>query len=113
MYNANQQSHTKSAAIKNESWHWTMSLFDWLGWDCYCNILIIFIYIVRLVSWNSKKPVGTEEMSYGLNIRKKCETLTVTEDSGYYVSSKNTKPDWKEQTTLDKKRKNIYKLQRE
>lgn len=43
----------------------------------YCNILIIFIYIARLVSWNSKEPVGMEEMSYGLNTRKGCETLTV------------------------------------
>lgn len=44
MYNARQHSHTKRTAIKNESWHWTMSLFDWLGGDFYCNSHHLYLY---------------------------------------------------------------------
>lgn len=46
------------------------------------------------MSWNSKEPVGTEEMSYGLNtIGRGVKLSQYSEDPGDYVSSKNNKPD--------------------
>lgn len=78
---------TKNPAIKNELWHWTKILFDWLSWDFfffYCNILIIFIQFLKLVMWSSKELVSTEEMSYGLNTNG-VKLSQCTEDPGYYV----------------------------
>lgn len=58
-----------------QQWIYLIDLAEILFFS-YSNILIIYIYIVRLASGSSNEPAGTEEMSHGLNTRKGCETLT-------------------------------------